>query len=146
MEGLSLTDSAVEYLIGAVGPDVGLLSSELRKLTMTGKKSLDAADIKEYVRGSGDYDVFDLVNALKAKNTTEVMRIYKTLSETQEPHSLLGALNWHYSRVPQRKGPGRKGNGSRQEIFALLSEADLMLKSTGGVYPVEYLLFRLLRL
>jgi hypothetical protein len=62
----------------------------------------------------------------------------KTL-ETQEPYSILGALNWHY-------GKERGGTRQGENVFALLSEADLMIKSTGGAYPLEHLLVRLLRL
>jgi DNA polymerase III delta subunit len=138
-KGIKLTPGAVEYLIGTVGPDAGLLSSEVEKLTLIGKQRLDKDDIAGMVKGSGDYDVFDLIDALRKKNTDSVFRIYRALSETQEPYSLLGALNWHYGRVAD-------GLKNRGEVFALLNEADRMVKSTGGLYPVELLLVRLLRI
>jgi len=138
-KGLALSSGAVEYLIGTVGPEPGLLSSEVEKLVMSGRKKLEKDDLVEMVRGSGDYDAFDLIDALRTGDADRVFRIYASLSETQEPYSLLGALNWHYSR--------RLGNGEdRARVFALLSEADTMLKSSGGAYPLEYLLARLLRL
>jgi|Deesub1362A_J573_1020465.scaffolds.fasta_scaffold00004_312 DNA polymerase-3 subunit delta len=139
-KGLILTADAVEYLIGTVGPDAGVLSSEVEKLTLAGKKTLDADDIREIVKGSGGgYDVFDLIDALKRKNAEMVFRIYKTLSETQEPSLLLGALNWHYGRLPESWK-------EKTKVFALLNEADIMIKSSGGAFPLEYLLVRLLQL
>lgn len=135
--GLSLTPQAVEYLMGTIGPDAGLLSSEVEKLTLSGKKRLDAEDIREIVKGAGGYDVFDLINALKAKRADEVFRVYRALSETQEPYSLLGAINWHYGRFPAKDG---------KKVFGLLHEADFMIKSSGGSFPLEYLLVRLLQL
>jgi len=138
-KGVTLTPEAVEYLIGTVGPEAGLLASEVEKLAMSGKEKLDAADIKEIVTGTGGYDVFDLINALKAKNADEVFRIYKALSEVQDPYSMLGALNWHYERISAKWK-------SREKVFAVLNEADIQLKSSGGAYPVEYLLVKLLRL
>jgi DNA polymerase III delta subunit len=138
-KGITLAPGAVEYLIGTVGPDAGLLSSEVEKLTLIGKEKLERDDIAEMVKGSGDYDVFDLIDALKARDAARVFGIYRALSETQESYSMLGALNWHYGRVA-----GRLKN--RREVFALLNEADTMVKSTGGLYPVELLLVRLLRL
>jgi DNA polymerase-3 subunit delta len=135
--GLSLTPQAVEYLMGTIGPDAGLLSSEVEKLTLSGKKKLDVDDIREIVKGAGGYDVFDLIDALKAKRPDEVFRIYRVLSETQEPYSLLGAINWHYGRFPAK---------DRKRVFTLLHEADFMIKSSGGAFPLEYLLVRLLQL
>jgi DNA polymerase III delta subunit len=115
------------------------LSSEIEKLALSGKTSLDVEDIIECIRGNGGYGVFDLINALKVKDANSVFRIYRSLSEVQEPHSLLGALNWHYGR-------GTTNPKERERVFDLLNEADLMIKSTGGAFPVEYLLVRLLRL
>jgi len=137
--GIRLTPAAVEYLIGTVGPEAGLLASEVEKLAVSGKKTLDAPDIKEIVTGSGGYDVFDLIDALRAKNADRVFRIYRSLSEVQDPYGLVGALNWHYERASSKWK-------DREKVFSILNEADVMMKSSGGAYPVEYLLARLLRL
>ncbi|MEJ2314825.1 MAG: DNA polymerase III subunit delta [Nitrospirota bacterium] len=137
--GLTLTPQAVEYLMGTVGPEAGLLASEVEKLAMSGKERLDAQDIKDIVKGSGGHDVFDLIDALKARDADRVFRIYRALSEAQDPYGLLGALNWHYERASA-------GWKSREKVFHILNEADLMMKSSGGAYPVEYLLVKLLRL
>ncbi len=137
--GITLTPEAVEYLIGTVGPEAGLLASEVEKLAMSGKKKLDAPDIKEIVKGYGGYDVFDLINALKARDASRVFKIYRTLSEVQDPYGLVGALNWHYERVSSKWK-------NREKVFSLLNEADLMMKTSGGAYPVEHLLVKLLRL
>jgi DNA polymerase-3 subunit delta len=138
-KGLKLTQEAVDYLIGAVGTDAGLLSSEVEKLTLCGKKTLGRDDITALVRGSGDYDAFDLTDALRAGDADRVFRVYRVLSETQEPYALLGALNWHYGKT----------GGSEVEkarVFGLLNEADTLVKSAGKAFPMEYLLTRLLRL
>lgn len=135
-KGLTLTPAAVDYLIGTIGTDAGLLSSEVEKLSLSGKERLDRDDIADIVRGSGDYDVFDLINALRAGDANRVFGIYGMLSETQEPFGLLGALNWHYTKSG--------GSGSeRARIFELLHEADTMVK-TGKNVPMEYFLTRLL--
>ncbi len=138
-KGITLAADAVDYLIGTVGPEPGLLASEVEKLAMSGKKKLGAADIREIVKGSGGYDVFDLINALKSRDTDRVFRIYRSLSEVQDPYGLVGALNWHYERATAR-------SKNREKVFAILNEADVMMKSSGGAYPVEYLLVKLLRL
>jgi DNA polymerase III delta subunit len=137
--GIKLTRDAVEYLIGTIGPEAGLLASEVEKLAMSGKEKLDASDIREIVTGSGGYDVFDLINALKAKDADRVFRIYRILAEAQDPYGLVGALNWHYERVAAKWK-------NREKVFSILNEADIQMKSSSGAYPVEYLLVKLLRL
>lgn len=136
--GLSLTPQAVDYLVGTVGPDAGLLSSEMEKLSLLGKERLDVEDLRQMVKGVGGYDIFDLVDALRAGKADEVFKIYRALAETQEPYSLLGAINWHYGRLAPRLK-------DREKVFALLHEADYLIKSSGGAFPVEYLLVRLLQ-
>jgi DNA polymerase-3 subunit delta len=138
-KGIRLDTDAVQYLIGAVGPDAGLLSSEIEKLAMFGKQALGRQDVVEIVRGSGDFDVFDLTKALKAGDADRVFRVYSVISETQEPYALLGALNWHY-------GKSEESGEKRARIFELLNEADTMVKSSGKAFPMEYLLVKLLRL
>jgi DNA polymerase III delta subunit len=138
-KGLTLTDRAVEYLIGTIGPDAGLLSSEIEKFALAGTDRIDVEDISRIIKGNGDFDAFDLVDALKSKRPEKVFKIYRALSETQEPYSILGALNWHYGRIRDRLK-------DKEKVFALLSEADLMIKSKGGAYPLEYLLAQLLKI
>jgi DNA polymerase-3 subunit delta len=151
-KGLIIKDKAVEYLIGIVGSDIGLLSSELEKLSLLGSGAVDINSIREIVEGSRDYSVFDLTQALREKNAEKVFRIYRVLTETLEPYNLLGAINWQYSRMLQSsESPGgRKDRDSHsayyRRVFELLNDADIQIKSSGGTYPMEYLLVRLLQL
>jgi len=151
-KGIAIKDDAVEYLIGVVGDDIGLLSSEVEKLASFGNETITISGIKEIVEGSRDYSVFDLTNALREKNIEKVFRIYKTLSETTEPYSLLGAINWHYSSVASRNDKmSMQANDMRQRkvfsrAFELLNDADIQIKTSGSAYPMEHLLIRLLRL
>lgn len=138
-KGIQLTDRAIEHMIGTVGPDAGLLSSEVEKFAACGKSTLDESDIIEITKGPGDYDAFDLVDALSKKDAPKAFKIYRVLSETQEGFALLGALNWHYGRIKNRLKDSAR-------VFEMLSEADRLLKSSGGAYPFEYLLIKLLRM
>lgn len=137
-KGVKLTADAVDYLVGAFGREAGLLSSEIDKLAGAGKATLDASDIAECVKGIGGYSVFNLADALIAGDEGKAFRIYRSFSETQEPYSLIGALNW-------RMGKTQMSREHRERIFGILNEADIAIKSSGTVYPVEYMLLRLLR-
>jgi DNA polymerase III delta subunit len=106
---------------------------------------IERGDIVEIVEGRRTYNAFSLVDAIRAHDTERAFGIYRVLRETEEPYSLLGALNWQYAR--QFAGKNTPADRSRlHRIFGLLSEADADIKSSGGSYPVELLLARLLRL
>ncbi|MCL5021852.1 MAG: DNA polymerase III subunit delta [Nitrospirae bacterium] len=142
-KGFELTQDAVEYLLGITGADVGLLSAELEKFSFIGKSRLDTGDIRGVVKGNSDFDAFDLVNALRERNPEKVFKVARALQETQESYSLLGALNWHYSRLFSKE---RRGDERYRRVFELLSEADAGIKTSGGTFPLEYLLVKLLRI
>jgi DNA polymerase III subunit delta len=141
---IELPDSAAEYLVGTIGPDLGMLSSEIDKLSLLGKPKVEKKDIIEVIEGKRTYSAFDLVNAIKEKNTEKVLRIYKVLKETEEPYSLLGVLNWQYSQLLS----GRNSSQDKQyfhKIFSALNKADVSIKSSGSSYPMELLLVNLLK-
>ena len=79
MKGIEISDDAADYLIGLIGPDMGLLSAEIEKISLLGKKRIDVDDISDIIAGGRLYSIFDLVNALREKDAEKVFRIYKTL-------------------------------------------------------------------
>lgn len=135
---IDLSDGAIDYLISITGQDIGLISSEIDKIALLGKRQVDATDIAKIVKNEADYDVFDMIEAMKRNDKKKVFMILERLLETIEPFSILGALNWHFSRL---QGEGRDLEG----VFNLLHEADSALKASGGKYPLEYLFIRLLQ-
>jgi DNA polymerase-3 subunit delta len=135
IKGLEMSDKVADYLIGLIGPDLGLLSAELEKISLLGKQSVDVNDISEIITGGRSYTVFDLVDAIIKKDAERVFRIYKVLKETVEDYELIGVLRWHYEK-----------NLPSSTIFELLNSADIDIKSSGRTFPMEYLLIKLLRL
>jgi len=145
LKGFEISESTAAYLLGVVGPDLGMLSSELEKLMLTGSSKIEKKDIVEVVEGRRTYSTFALIDAIKARDTEKTFRIYGVLKETEEPYSLLGALNWQYG---QSAGSGRTpaDRDYYYKVFDLLHKADAVVKSSGTYYPLELLLVRLLRL
>jgi DNA polymerase-3 subunit delta len=140
-----ISDQAVEYLLGTVGDDIGFLSSEIEKLSLFSSKEITIENIKAIVEGSREYSVFDLTDALKEKNSKKVLEIYHTLSDSIEPYSLLGAINWQYSKMfSHRKDTASINQYSK--ALELLNEADIRIKTSGGAYPMEHLFAKLLKL
>lgn len=145
LKGFEISDNAIDYLLGTIGSDLGLLSSEIEKFSFLGKKSLSINDISEIIEGDGFFTPFNLVEALEQKDTERVFKIYKTLKHTSEAYTIIGILNWLYWRlIPTNKK--QKGDEYILRTFETLHSADKDIKSSGRDFPVEYLLFKLLRL
>ena len=144
-KGVTLTDGAADFLLGTIGPDLGLLSSELDKYALIGKPTADREDIVELTEGKRTYSAFALVDAIRARDTELAFKIYRVLRDSEEPYSLIGALNWQYAKA----FAGRNTPEDREyyyKIFSVLNRADVGIKSSGGPYPMEFLLVKLLRL
>jgi DNA polymerase-3 subunit delta len=144
MKGIEISRDAVDCLIGIIGPDLGLLSSEIEKVSLLGQKKIDVHDLSDIIEGGRLYSTFDLVDALKERDAAQVFKIYKTLREVADDYGLIGALNWHYGRS-MRSG-GKKNAFYVYKVFDLLHNADKDIKSSGRTFPMEYLLAKLLRL
>jgi len=145
LKSFDISEGTAAYLLGVVGPDLGMLSSELEKLMLTGSSKIEKKDIVEVVEGRRAYSTFALIDAIKARDAERTFKIYGVLKETEEPYSLLGALNWQYG---QSSGSGRTpaDRDYYYKVFDLLHKADVAVKSSGTYYPLELLLVRLLRL
>lgn len=144
-KGIVLSDSAADYLLGTIGPDLGLLSSELDKCMLIGKPTVNREDIIEITEGKRTYNAFALVDAIRARDADRALKIYRVLRDTEEPYSLIGALNWQYAKSFAGKDTP-EDKKYYYKVFSVLNRADLDIKSSGGPYPVELLLVRLLRL
>jgi DNA polymerase III subunit delta len=145
IKGMEISDNAIDFLIGLHGPDLGLLAAEIEKISLLGKEKVNTDDISEIVTGGRLYSIFDLTNALRERDTGRVFRIYKTLRETSDDYSLIGALNWQYGRHIH-SGGNQAENEYLLRVFELLNSVDKDIKSSGRIFPMEYLLIKLLRL
>jgi DNA polymerase III delta subunit len=145
LKGLEMSDDVADYLLGLKGPDLGLLSAEIEKISLLGKQRVSVDDISEVIEGGGFYTPFDLVDALEEKNADKVFRIYKVLKETTESYTLIGILNWLYGRNLSARSR-TKGNKYLLKVFEVLNKADIDIKSSGRDFPLEYLLVKLLRI
>ena len=138
-KGVEFPKSAVDYLIGTIGTEMGLLSSEIEKFASLGKAKVDKDEVASLIQGFGSGTAFDLIDAIQAKDSKRAFKLLSILAETQDPQMLMGALNWHYERM----GGGREKKNAA--VYRLLHEADFLVKSSGGAYPIEHLVVKLLR-
>lgn len=137
-EGISLSRAVISYLMNNFNMDPGLIDSEIRKLGLLGKSHIELDDIGELAGNMAEYTAFNLVDALKRKDFRTIFRMSKLFSSQQDIILFMGALNSDYAR--QRLSPEKA-----ERIFALLAETDIKMKSTGGSYPLEEFLIKLVR-
>lgn len=145
MRGLDISDEACDYLMSLTGTDLGLLASEIEKISLLSRERINPDDISGILTGGRLYGVFDLADALRANDAERVFSIYKTIRQTAEDYGLIGALNWQYSRGLHPK-ISKTEKDYLLRVFELLNQADVDIKSSGRTFPMEYLLIKLLRL
>lgn len=163
-KGINITQSAVDYLIELVGTDIGLLTAELEKFSLSGIKTIDGKEILSLAGTMREYTAFNLVDAIIAGKKSKAFRILKALSS--KPEAILGALNWHYKQfytLWEEKGrrPGKMPDTKYRmllkylasyteddfhHIFRNLHEADIGIKTSGKPeLALEFLLIKLLQ-
>jgi len=72
LRGFEISDTTAAYLLGIVGPDLGMLSSELEKLMLTGSSKIEKKRYVEVVEGKRTYSAFALIDAIKARDTEKI--------------------------------------------------------------------------
>ncbi len=166
-KGIRLTDEAVDYLIDYIGNDIGLLMTEIEKLSFAGNKLITGKDIIATTSMTREYTTFDLVDSLVAGQSSRAFRILKTLfSGRSDSPAIIGTLNWHYKQfyslwVNKGKRPVKMREKTYRalikyvpsfseedffRIFQSLHEADLGVKSSGRPELVlDVLLLKLLQ-
>lgn len=145
IKGVEISEKALDFLLGSIGNDLGLLSAEIEKISLLGKKKIEVDDMTDILAVSKDYNAFDMVKALMRKDADTVFRIYSTLKNALEDHALVGVLNWQYGQQLYT-GNIKKSKDYFLKIFEILTTTDIDLKSSGRRFPLEYLLIKLLRL
>ncbi|HSW64058.1 MAG TPA: DNA polymerase III subunit delta [Dissulfurispiraceae bacterium] len=135
-KGADLTPRAVDYLISAVGTDLGLLHAEIDKVQHAGARGkIDVDTIREVVYAGAEFGTFDLINALDAGDLRKTFRRHESVKRTADPLIILGALNWHYTK---------RGGRAGASVMPLLHEADISIKSSHQ-HVIENLLYRLVK-
>jgi len=158
----TLTAGAARLMVERVGLKPGLLAGELEKvITFAGKvQSIDEQAVMAVVGETRLENVFDLTDALKAKNPVRALSILRNhLEHGEQPVKLLGMIAWQFrliwevkhhqttgtppSHIAQKMGiapfqaeqalryTGKFSEGQLREGFRSLFQADRELKGSG---------------
>lgn len=140
--GIELKDKVVEYIMTTVGDDLAMLDSEIQKISLLGKRTIDINDINDIVFEGIEYNAFQLARALEQGDKESVFKIYYNVEKNIDLYKLLGALNWHYRALYDKANEVKKAK--YQQIFRLLLETDLAIKSSQS-NAVENFLIKMLQ-
>ncbi len=78
-----LEGSAAEVLYRAHGSDLGVLASEIEKLTLYAKdqRAITVADVEMFLSGTVEFSIFELTNALERRDLSKALRFVRLICE-----------------------------------------------------------------
>ncbi len=100
--GKKLAPDAAELLVELVGPQMGLLDSELEKLAVAigTKETIEAGDVDRLVGRSRAADVFRILDAIGEGKPAEALAVLgQLLEEGEEPLAILGPLTYQLRKL-----------------------------------------------
>lgn len=132
--GKTAKPDAIFYLIDITGGQPGLISSEIEKIALlTEKPSIGLFEIKDILTELGEFTPFDLIDAIKKKDTQRAFTILNKLQNT-ERDMILGALNWYYANKTD----------AGQKVYSLLYRTNLALRQARSC-ALEMLVYELMK-
>lgn len=97
-----LTEEAADLLLTLIGPEMGLLASEIEKLAVAvgSKPQIDPNDVQQYVGRSRQADVFKILDDVAAGNSGEAIGLLtRLLDEGDDPLAILGPLTYQLRKL-----------------------------------------------
>jgi DNA polymerase-3 subunit delta len=174
--GKTLAGPAAELLVELIGAEMGILDQEVAKLaTYVGDRpQIETADVDTLVGHSRVNTAWEMLDALAEGNRLQAFdTLHHLLDQGEQPIAILGAMSWQLRKLAQVARLTRQGMSPAQamgrsgvppftqrrteshlrhlgpralKLYEWLLEADLALKSSGGLTPravLERLLARL---
>jgi DNA polymerase III delta subunit len=89
----AITQAAASLLAELIGDDVGRLVSEISKLSLLDKPTVDVADIDKSVAFQREQEMWDMTNAVAAGRTDEALRRWRHLIHL-DPSTEFRAVTW----------------------------------------------------
>ncbi|HOJ04808.1 MAG TPA: DNA polymerase III subunit delta [Bacteroidota bacterium] len=119
--GLRITPEACTLFCTLIGTQARALSSQIEKIisAMHGRESVQPDDVYEHLGTSRDYNVFELVNAVTARDRRRAMDIATQLLRTEEPVLMLNLLFRQLLIVWKARVSGMGGRATDEEARAI---------------------------
>lgn len=121
-KGGSLTTGAAADLVGAVGPSLRSLDSELEKLLLYGAgRTITEMDVAELVSGASQANIFALVDAVGLRNPRSAIELLHHLFDQEEPPLRILAMITRQFRLLLQVNQLRSGGHTQTDIAGQLN-------------------------
>lgn len=138
--GLRITQNDMKYLLSRTGPDMSHLMLEINKVISycQGRDVVTKADIDAITGIQIESHVFDMIDAVTARNQKKALDLYADLLALKEPPlRILFLIARQYNQLLMVKELASKGN-SLQQIAARTGLREFVVRramNTGKAYP-----------
>ena len=113
-QNCSIDKDAIKYLATIVGNDAWTLSNEISKLSAY-KKVITKKDINELVTSETDISIFELIDALGAKNRPKGLELlYKELKTGRDPYYILTMIIYQLRNMVSIKDLQKRGQSGME--------------------------------
>jgi DNA polymerase III subunit delta len=144
-KGFKIGDRAAQLIADHLGNDLGKVVNELKKVFISLPKGGEITDklIEQNIGISKDFNIFELQNALTAKNTFKAFQIAKYFGENPKSNPMpvtLALLYTYFSRILQYHYIKDKSQG---DLASELKVAPFLVKditAAANKYPVAKLI------
>jgi DNA polymerase-3 subunit delta len=120
--GLDINPKALSLIVDHIGNDLSRLQNEVEKLAVNlkGTKVITEEHIEEYIGISKEFNVFELQDAIAAKNLSKAIRIimyFKSNPKAGPIQLILPTLYSYFSKIYSVFGMSSQGESSFLSVF-----------------------------
>jgi DNA polymerase-3 subunit delta len=148
--GLSINQKALMLVVDHIGNDLSRLQNEIEKLAVNlkGRKTITEEDVEEFIGISKEFNVFELQDAIAAKNLPKAIRIiqyFRSNPKAGPIQLLLPTLYGYFSKIYSVFGMGNKGESAFISIFRnpFAAKTAMQAMNTYGYNGIEKIILLL---
>ncbi|MBF0542230.1 MAG: DNA polymerase III subunit delta [Nitrospirae bacterium] len=135
--GISISNPAITFMNEIYGDNLGMLSNEIEKLSLLGKKKLALEDVLETSYGEKEGNTFHLTDVIAKLDTKKALNALRLVIAKTDPLMLLGAINWKLSTIHDKR---------LAQCFEILIDTEMRLKGSNPDLPMDWTVLRLIQM
>ena len=148
--GLTINPKALSLLVDHIGNDLSRLQNEVEKLAVNlkGTKNITEEHIEEYIGISKEFNVFELQDAIAAKNLAKAIRVimyFKSNPKAGPIQLILPTLYSYFSKIYSVFGMPSQGESSFLSVFRnpFAAKAAMQAMNSYGYQGIEKIILLL---
>lgn len=135
--GITISKEAAAFMSEIYGDNLGMLSNELEKLSLLGKKdrAYTIDDVSEVFYGEKEGNTFQLTEKIVKRDKVKAIEILNLVISKTDPLMLLGALNWKLSTIHDTR---------LVKCLEILIDTEMRLKGSNPTLPLDWTTLKLI--